>query len=81
MAAYRKVSERLDITIKTVRNWICDFEVTNFMKMSHRGKHSKTTSPIVDNDEFKTLFKSFVKENSRKQGKNYFILCTMMFGF
>ena len=68
MTVYKKVSERLNITVTAVQNWVLDFELSNSMKVSKRGKHQKTTSPVMDNDEFKTLFKSFVKENSRKQG-------------
>ena len=69
MAIYKKVGDRLNINDKTVRNWTIDFEIRNAMILSNRGKHSKTRSPITDDADFKTDFKAFVKENSRKQGK------------
>ena len=70
MAAYRTVSERVNVTEKTVRNWVSDFEMMTIVRETRRGKHSKTMSPIVDDPEFKFKFKDYVRTNSRRRGND-----------
>ena len=54
--------------MKTVRNWVADYDTMLLVQKSQRGKHSKVDSPIMSDPEFKAEFKDFVKSNSRKNG-------------
>ena len=68
MQAYRDAADLVNVTEKTIRNWVADFELTTIVRKSKRGKHSKTMSPIVDNPDFKLKFIEYVKATSRRQG-------------
>ena len=68
MKAYKDAADLVNVTEKTIRNWVADFELTTIVRKSKRGKHSKTLSPIVDNPDFKLKFKEYVKASSRRQG-------------
>ena len=67
MEAYKTVCEHVQVTERTIRAWVADFELMCFVRDSKRGKHSKTLSPIMNDLEFKEKFKEHVKCNSRKQ--------------
>ena len=66
--AYEKAANTVRVGISTVRNWVKDFEVEEYIIDSMRGKHSKTATPILDNLEFREEFKSHVRQTSREQG-------------
>ena len=68
MQAYNKAAGIVKVAPKTVRMWVQDFEASECIADSRRGRHSKTSSPIVDDPEFRELFKNYVRNNSRKQG-------------
>ena len=71
MVAYIKAADIVKVAPKTVRMWVQDFEVSEFIAESRRGRHSKTSSPIVDDPEFREMFKDYVRNNSRKQGRTF----------
>ena len=56
------------VGIRTLRNWVKDFEVEEYIIDSMRGKHSITATPILDNLDFREEFKSHVRQTSREQG-------------
>ena len=70
-SVYDKVARCLSLSVATVRNWIRDYEALNYIKESFQGKHSKIYSPIIEDLEFRSEFKSFVKENSKIRGEYY----------
>ena len=55
------------VSSRTVGHWVQDFETQTFVSESKRGRHSKTKSPLND-EEFCSEFKAHVKENTRKKG-------------
>ena len=72
--AYAEIATRLNIGMKTVRMWIREFEALDYIRESQRGHHSKSYSPILQDDDFRDKFKAHIKENCRKQGKiQYYI--------
>ena len=75
---YETVRTRLKVDTSTVRKWIADYEAYKVVLDSKRGKHGKWSSPIMDED-FRYMFKTYVKENSKKQGK-YITLIQEFYG-
>ena len=71
MEAYNNAAEIVKVAPKTVRMWVQDFEASECIAESRRGRHSKTSSPIVDDPDFREMFKDYVRSNSRKQGKTF----------
>ena len=69
MDMYSEVASRLKIGVKTITVWIKDFEAMTYIRESQRGKHSKSYSPILQDERFRDVFKDYIKENSKKQGK------------
>ena len=69
---FEKVSSKIHVHAQTVRDWIREFEGSNCLSESQRGKHTKTSSPILDNQEFRDEFKAYVKENSKIKGLLFF---------
>ena len=68
--AYKKTAKTVKVATRTVQRWVQDFEVSQFISDSKRGRHSKTSSPILDNPDFREKFKDYVRQNSRVPGKN-----------
>ena len=68
-AAYERTARLVNVTEKTIRNWVYDYEVSSFLRDSKRGKHAKTASPITDDPEFRERFKNYVRESSRVEGE------------
>ena len=66
--AYEKVATRFKVNVKTIQRWIKDFEAMSYIRESQQGKHSKTYSPILEDESFREDFKAYVKENSKKRG-------------
>ena len=67
--AYENTAQTVKVAPRTVRSWVQDFEASEFIAESRRGCHTKTTSPILEDEEFREEFKQHVRENSREQGK------------
>ena len=66
-SARQHAATLIGMSPRTIADWVRDFELTTYLADSHRGKHSKTISPI-NNSDFREEFKTHVKENSRKSG-------------
>ena len=66
--AYEKVAARLKGNVHTIQRWIKDFEALSHIRESQQGKHSKTYSPILEDEDFREEFKAHVKENSKIRG-------------
>ena len=67
-AAYVEVAAKVKVAEMTVRRWVQEFEAYNHIMESMRGKHSKTSSPILTDPEFRAKFIAHVREASRPQG-------------
>ena len=55
--------------MRSVKRWLKAYDDEMELKRSERGRHSKTSSPIVD-PNFREKFCTFVKSESRKPGAN-----------
>ena len=66
--AFKVAANTVKVGTCTVRDWVRDFELQEYIVDSRRGKHSKTESPILDNPEFREEFKAYVRQSSREQG-------------
>ena len=66
--AYNKTAEIVKVAPSSVRTWVQDYEVSEFIAESKRGRHSKTSSPIIDDPNFREKFKNYVRKNSREPG-------------
>ena len=66
---YKKAAKTVSVATRTVRSWVQDYEATQFIAESRRGRHSKTSSPILEDLEFREEFKEHVRQTSREQGK------------
>ena len=53
---------------RTVLKWRSQFETQTYLEECHRGKHSKTKSPITD-PLFRDEFRAHVKIISMKKGE------------
>ena len=71
---YKKVAKTVKVGTRTVRSWVQDYEATQFIAESGRGRHSKTSSPILEDLEFREEFKEHVRQTSREPGKIYIFL-------
>ena len=82
MDAYRTVADKIKVSLRTIIHWIKEFEALSYIRDSRRGKHSKTYSPILEDDDFREEFKSHVRENSKKQGNLIFtalyLICAIL---
>ena len=65
------------VSSRTIGQWVLDFETSTFIRESKRGRHSKTKTPINDED-FCAEFRSHVKENTRKKGVCTYLLFHMI---
>ena len=68
MDAYKTVADKIKVSMRTFIYWIKEWEALSYIRDSRRGQHSKTYSPILEDDKFREEFKSHVRENSKKQG-------------
>ena len=59
---------RVQVSARTVRRWVRQYEMDEEIRISKWGKHSKTTS-IVNNSEFRVELTNYVRENSIRKGK------------
>ena len=72
MKAYKKAAEIVRVSRYTVRDWVRDYEMMEFVILeSQRGKHSKTASPILNDMEFREEFKEYVRESSCEKGMEF----------
>ena len=62
---------QLGVSERSVRRWLKTYDDEMELRASERGRHSKTSSPIVD-PTFREKFCNFVKTESRKPGANKF---------
>ena len=67
--AYEMAAKTVKVCTRTVRAWVQDYEATQYILQSKRGRHSKTSSPILEDLEFRERFKEHVRLNSRVQGQ------------
>ena len=70
---YKKAAKTVNVATRTVRSWVQDYEATQFIAESRRGRHSKTSSPILEDFEFREEFKEHVRQTSREKGKIEFV--------
>ena len=68
LEAYRVAAQIVKVHTDTIREWVREFEMDKFIIDSRRGKHSKTSSPILEDLEFREQFRSHVRETARIQG-------------
>ena len=61
------MSDLVQVSERTVRRWVAEYETLEYVSKSQRGKHSKVASPIND-PEFREEFKAYVREASRPRG-------------
>lgn len=66
--SYAFVASLVDVSEKSVRNWVHDWEINEIIRDSKRGHHPKTFTPI-HNLEFRKRFIKYVKENNKCKGK------------
>ena len=67
-AIVKEIADLLCISTSTIYTWLRTFDLEGEVRVSLRGCHQKTISPIVDPD-FRERFCDFVKENSLKKGE------------
>lgn len=64
------IYSQVGVSERFVRKWIKIFDEEAELRSSERGKHSKTSSPIV-NPDFRERFCTYVRSESRKPGANF----------
>ena len=69
MRAYEHAAKIVKVGESTVRKWVQEFELMEFIVKSKRGAHAKTWCPILEDPEFREKFIQHVRQTSRIQGK------------
>ena len=62
------VAKLSGVSVSSVYRWVLEFKTELAIKESRRGKSSSVKSPM-DNDDFKKMFREYVKENARPTGQ------------
>ena len=63
---------QLGVSLRSIRRWLKTYDEEMEVRASERGRHSKTSSPIVD-PAFREKFCDFVKSELRKPGAKNFV--------
>ena len=64
----KKVSERVGVSLRTMRRWVLEYWCEEEVTQSKRGKHSKVQSPIEDDLEFRATFCEYVRSHAKPKG-------------
>ena len=69
MKAYEVAAEIVGVATSTVRDWVKEYEVMEYVVLeSKRGRHRKTACPILNDMEFREEFKNYVRKSSCEKG-------------
>ena len=69
MKAYEVAAEIVGVAASTVRDWVKEYEVMEYVVLeSKRGRHTKTACPILNDMEFREEFKNYVRKSSCEKG-------------
>ena len=63
--AISKVANLVKVNCSTVHNWIHDYEALSYIQESRRGHHSKESSPILYDTDFRDQFFAHMREASK----------------